>query len=71
MAIIEQRPDVETLAAAIAHSQIVVVRTPGCASPQQAASRRHLPDGFEDVDLAILDWIAEEGRRVGRSLIKI
>jgi hypothetical protein len=67
MATIEQRPDIETLdiaalVLAIARSPIVVA---------QASSRRRLPDGFEDVDLAVLDWIAREGRRVGRSLIRI
>ena len=67
MATIEQRPDIETLdiaslALAIARSPIVVA---------QASSRRRLPDGFEDVDLAILDWISREGRRVSRSVVKI
>ena len=66
MATIEQRaeigPDIATLAAAIARSPIFV---------PQAAVRRRLPDGFEDVDVAILDWIAAEGRRVSRRLIRI
>jgi hypothetical protein len=74
MAIIEQRPhfgpylrpdlgpEIAMLAAAIARSPIVVA---------QAPARRRLPDGFEDVDVAVLDWIAAEGRRVGRSLIRI
>ena len=62
MATIAQRSDIETLAAAIARSPIVVA---------QASSRRRLPDGFEDVDLAILDWIAQEGRRVSRSVVRI
>ena len=46
--------DVETLAAVIAHSQIVV-----------AAPRRRLPAGFDEVDIAILDWIVAETRYVG------
>jgi hypothetical protein len=25
-----------------------------------------LPDGFTDVDVAVLDWIAAEGRRISR-----
>ena len=50
------RPDVETLAAVIAHSQIVV------AEP----ARRFLA-GFDEVDLAILDWIIAESRLAGRS----
>ena len=44
----------ETLVAAIAQSQIVVARP-----------AKRLPDGFDDVDAAILDWIAAEGRRLG------
>jgi hypothetical protein len=50
------RPDVETLAAVIAHSQIVV-----------AEPARRLLAGFDDVDLAILDWIIAESRLVGRT----
>jgi hypothetical protein len=50
------RPDVETLAAVIAHSQIVV-----------AATRRRLPAGFDEVDIAILDWIITESRHLGHS----
>jgi hypothetical protein len=53
----------ETLAAVIAHSQIVV--------PQPSASVRRLPDGFDDVDIAILEWIAAEGRRVGRRIVRM
>jgi hypothetical protein len=72
MAVITQRPEIEALALAIARSPIVVPQT---------AERRRLPHdlgdmgfadmGFEDVDLAILDWIAEEGRRVGRGLVRV
>jgi hypothetical protein len=46
------RPDVETLAAVIGHSQIVV------------AAPRQLPVDF---DIAILDWIIAESRFAGRS----
>jgi hypothetical protein len=56
-------PTVETLAAVIAHSQIVV------AQPRSPMPR--LPGGFDDVDIAVLDWIAAEGRRLGRSLLAI
>jgi hypothetical protein len=52
------RPDVETLAAVIAHSQIVV------AEP----ARRFLA-GFDEADLAILDWIIAESRLAGRSYL--
>ena len=53
----------ETLAAMIAHSQIVVVQ------PAKPASR--LPAGFDEVDISILDWIAREGQRVGGSFVKM
>jgi hypothetical protein len=53
--------DAAMLADFIAHSQIVV------AAP--AAVSHRLPAGFDDVDIAILDWIAAEGRRVGRRFV--
>jgi hypothetical protein len=62
MASTEQHPDLEALVDAIARSQIVVARI--LARP---AAHRRLPAGFEEVDVAILDWIAAEGRRAGRS----
>jgi hypothetical protein len=46
---------VEALAAAIARSPIVV--------PRPAAL---LPAGFEEVDVAILNWIAAEARHLRR-----
>jgi hypothetical protein len=52
----EKLADVDTLAAVIAHSQIVV-----------AAPRVRLPAGFDEVDIAVLDWIVAEGHRVGRN----
>jgi len=52
------RPDVETLAAVIAHSQIVV-----------AAPGRRLPADFDEVDIAILDWIIAESRHLGRRYV--
>lgn len=55
-------PTIETLVAAvIAHSQIVVAQ-PHSLMPS-------LQSGFEDVDIAVLDWIAAEGRRLGRRLL--
>jgi hypothetical protein len=51
------------LVAAIAQSQIVV--------RQPAKPARPLPAGFEAVDLAILKWIAAEGRRAGRRLVLV
>ena len=52
----KNRPTVEALTVAIAHSPIVALRP-----------LAHLPAGFDDMDVAILDWIASEGRRIGRS----
>jgi len=66
MAIItdEQRADIETLKALIACSPIVVRR-------RKTALRPCLPAGFDQVDAAILEWIAAEGRRVSRSLVRM
>jgi hypothetical protein len=47
--------------AVIAHSQIMVVLP--------AATAQRLPAGFDDVDIAILEWIAAEGRRIESSQI--
>jgi hypothetical protein len=55
--------DLATLVAAIARSPIVVAR-PAAPAPR-------LPAGFDEVDLAVLDWIAAEGRRIGRSLARM
>ena len=49
---------IEALATVLAHSQIVV------AQPQRPMPS--LPAGFDDSDIAVLDWIAAEGRRLGR-----
>jgi len=59
---IMQYTDLETLAAVIARSQIVVA--------DRTRSQR-LPAGFDHIDVAILDWIASEGRRAGRSLVRM
>ena len=53
-------PDIATLAAMIAYSEIVV--------PQPPRYLECLPAGYEEIDVAVLDWIAAEGRRVGRGL---
>ena len=52
------RPDLETLAAVIAHSQIVV-----------AAPVKRLPAGFDEADVAVLDWIITESRHLSRSYL--
>ena len=44
--------DLSTLTAAIAHSQTVVT----------VAAAERFPAGFDDRDVAILQWIAAEGR---------
>ncbi|MDR3419709.1 MAG: hypothetical protein P4L80_00440 [Xanthobacteraceae bacterium] len=56
-------PTAQTLAAVIARSPIVIVRPAGTAG--------RLPAGFDDVDAAVLDWIAAEARRIGRSFARI
>jgi hypothetical protein len=66
----DHRPDLETLASAIARSQIVV----SCIFTQlksQPVKSGRFPAGFEDVDIAILDWIAAEGRRAARRYLPI
>jgi hypothetical protein len=50
------RTDISTLGAAIACSQIVVT------SPSATAQR--VSANFDAVDIAILEWIAAEGRRL-------
>jgi hypothetical protein len=61
-------PDLGTLAAVIAHSQIVVAAPAMDRRP--TTEHRSLPAGFGDVDVAVLEWIAAEGRRVGRELAR-
>jgi hypothetical protein len=62
MSVDQQPADLETLVLVIARSPIVVA-----ARPQ----RRRLPAGFDAVDIAILDWIATEGRRTSRRFLPI
>jgi hypothetical protein len=57
LATMPYRSDLETLTSAIAQSPIVV------AVPAAAVAR--LPAGYDQVDVAILRWIAVEGRRIG------
>jgi hypothetical protein len=56
----QDRFTLETLATAIARSPIVV-------APPLAP----LPAGFDAVDVAILEWIAAEGRPLGRGLTRM
>lgn len=65
--------DLATLAAVIARSQIVSapILKPILAMvllARPAASRR-LPEGYDGADIAVLEWIAAEGRRTGRSFV--
>jgi hypothetical protein len=53
----------ETLTAVIAHSRIVIA--------QPATLAQCLPAGFDEIDSAILDWIAAEGRRAGGSFVRM
>jgi hypothetical protein len=62
VAVIDRRPDLATLTAVIAHSQIVAGRS---------FRIRRLPAEFDDVDVAILDWIAAEGRRAGGAFVRM
>jgi hypothetical protein len=52
----QDQPSLETLAEVIARSQILVARP----APR-------LPAGFDDVDVAILNWIAAEARLANRT----
>jgi hypothetical protein len=56
-------PDLGTLTAIIARSQILIAA--------ERSELRRLPAGFDHVDVAILDWIAAEGRRAGRWLVRM
>jgi hypothetical protein len=55
LAMDQDRSMLEMLAAAITRSPIVVARPP-----------TRLPAGFEDIDVAILDWIVAEAQRIRR-----
>jgi hypothetical protein len=57
--------DLALIAITIERSQIVLLGI-SAQPPARLARRFELPDGFEDIDLAILDWIAAEGRRSSR-----
>jgi hypothetical protein len=54
-----KRHTIASLSAVIAHSQDMV------AQPHRPTQT--LPAGFNCTDIAVLDWIAAEGRRQGRS----
>lgn len=60
-------PEIDTLTLVIAHSPIVVTQ----ATREAAEAGALLPAGFDEVDVAILEWIAAEGRRLGRVIARI
>jgi hypothetical protein len=62
-------PNIEALAVFIARSQIVVPAEPRKAMP--VGGFRPLPAGFDEVDVAILEWIAAEARRFGRGVPRL
>ncbi len=53
----------EAIAGLIARSPIVV--------SQLAKPAARLPARFDDNDVAVLEWIAAEGRRLGRSFVRM
>jgi hypothetical protein len=53
-------PTIAMISAVIAHSQIAV------ALPRRPVTS--LPAGYDCADVAVLDWIALEGGRLGHSL---
>jgi len=53
-------PDLSTLTATIGHSQIVATL---------AAAAQRFPVGFDDRDVAILEWIAVESCNARRSYL--
>jgi hypothetical protein len=60
--------DFDLIAAVIARSPIVFSNL---CSAEPGVRLAGLPDRFDDVDLAILDWITAEGRRIGRNIARI
>ena len=66
-AAIANSTDLATLVTVIAHSQIVLQ----WSSDRTGKGSRHLPAGYDDLDLAVLEWIAAEGRRAGRSFVRM
>jgi hypothetical protein len=45
----------------------MLAETIACSPILVARPAVHLPAGYAEVDVAVLEWIAAEGRRVGRS----
>ena len=79
-------PDVEAIRAAIARSPIVVARivvwpkgwpaqrpvgTPAQRPAHLRCHAERFPAGYDEGDIAILEWIAGEARRAGRRFVRI
>lgn len=62
-------PDIETLALFIARSQIVVAQR--LRAGISAGGFRPLPAGFDEIDMAVLEWIAAEARRARQFMASI
>jgi len=45
---------------------VALIRCSPIALPKPVSG---LPENFDHVDIAILDWIAAEGRRIGRDVV--
>ena len=61
--------DLATLAAVIARSQIVVPILARTVALRPV--RQPLPEGFDEADIAVLEWIATEARRARRALVRM
>jgi hypothetical protein len=71
LALDRQHADLETLTAVIAHSEIFVAQIAARLRFAWLAQSRPVPAGFDETDIAVLDWIAAEGRRAGRSFVRM
>jgi hypothetical protein len=49
----------------------VIVATIGRSPIAVALPQVDLPDGFTEVDVAVLDWIAAEGRRLNHGYTRL
>lgn len=55
----------DLIVAVIAHSPLILS---DLAAAKRGVRLAGLSDRFDDVDLAILDWLSAEGRRIGRKV---
>ncbi len=71
-----ERVALATLVAVIARSQIVVAQRAEKAEKEEQEEKPEktgplFPAGFDAVDIAILDWIAVDSRRLSRSFMRM